>query len=162
MTKKIKKNRGFVLLFAVTLAAVFLSIALGISEVALKENNFSTSAKNTNDAFFAADTGEECALYYDNSSDSTKNAFTGTGSMNCNGLPITITGTGSPANIWTFVVSGLGSTGKACTKVTVDKSSDVVLPATTAITASGYNNGSGSGVCNPLPSAVERVLQTSY
>ena len=61
MVKNIKKNKGFVLLFAVTLAAVFLSIALGISEVALKENNFSTSAKNTNDSFFAADTGEECA-----------------------------------------------------------------------------------------------------
>lgn len=163
MIKKIKKNKGFVLLFAVTLAAVFLSIALGISEVALKENNFSTSAKDTNDAFFAADTGEECALYYDNS-DPTKNAFTtGAPSVSCNGLTVIISPTGSPANIWTFVISGLGSAGKACAKVRVDKSSDVPSPATTTITASGYNKGGGiSGACTPGSSNVERVLQTSY
>ena len=63
--KKIKKDRGFVLLFAVTLAAIFLSIALGISQVALKENNFSTSAVDTNNAFFAADSGAEQVLYND-------------------------------------------------------------------------------------------------
>ena len=54
---KIKKNKGFVLIFAVTLAAILLSIALGISQIALKEIKFGTSAKDTNDAFFAADTG---------------------------------------------------------------------------------------------------------
>src|ERR1035437_11163940 len=63
----IKKNKGFVILFAVTLSALLLSIALGVANVAFREAKFNTSAKDTNNAFFAADTGAECALYYDKS-----------------------------------------------------------------------------------------------
>ncbi len=156
---KAKKNKAFVLLFAVTLAAIFLSIALGISSVALKEINFSTSAKNTNDAFFSADTGVECALYYDKIG-----AFTtSTVSMNCNNS--SITAVESPSLIWSFIVPKLDygvSGGQGCAKVTVDKSGDVVPPATTTITADGFNQGGGGGGCTPGATNVERVLQTSY
>ena len=62
---QIKNNRGFVILFAVTLASILLTISLGVSNIALREIKFSTSAKDTNDAFFAADTGTECALFND-------------------------------------------------------------------------------------------------
>ena len=35
--------------------------------ISLKEIKFGTSARDTNDAFFAADTGAECALFNDKS-----------------------------------------------------------------------------------------------
>jgi hypothetical protein len=139
MIKKIKKNKGFVLLFAVTLAAVFLSIALGIASVSLKEVNFSTSAKNTNDAFFAADSGVEQALYNDN----------------------TIPNTYPSGIVTSFNISGLNNGGQGCAKVTVDKiPADQFSNDTTSITAYGYNTGGSS--CNKPPNVVERVLQTNY
>ena len=63
--KKLKNKKGFVILFAVTLSAILLSIALGVSNIAFNEAKFSTSVKNTNDAFFAADVGAEQALFWD-------------------------------------------------------------------------------------------------
>ena len=154
------------MLFAVTLAAIFLSIALGVSQIAYKESIFGTSAKDTNNAFFAADAGEECALYYDRSD---QNVFTPTGSSSissCAGssnIPVTP----GPTNVWTFVVPGLGSTGTGCASVTVDKTGTNILCASspTCIFSKGYNTGSGgvgSGTCNPPANAVERELDTNY
>src|SRR6266568_1018453 len=102
---KLERSRGFVLLFAVTLAAIFLSIALGATSIALKEINFGTSAIDTNNAFYAADIGTQCALMYSNSLlGSTHNAFDG-GAHNifCDDN-INIQAT-SP--FWTFYVSAL-------------------------------------------------------
>jgi len=65
MIKEIKKNKGFVILFVVTLSSILLAIALGAANIALKEIKFGTSAKDTNNAFFAADTGAELALFND-------------------------------------------------------------------------------------------------
>jgi Tfp pilus assembly protein PilX len=139
--KKIKKDGGFVLLFAVTLAAIFLSIALGISQVALKENNFSTSAIDTNNAFFAADTGAEQVLY----NDLNQNSYS------------------SPSTT-TVYVSGLGSNGQSCAIVTITKTSSSTTPpiVSTSVVSKGYNVGSGSGTCIPPASAVERELDTNY
>src|SRR3989344_9100858 len=61
---------GFVILFAVTLSSILLSVALGVANVALREVGFSTSARDSSDAFLAADTGAECALFYDKLSSS--------------------------------------------------------------------------------------------
>ena len=134
MIKKIKKNKGFVLLFAVTLAAIFLSIALGVASVALREINFSTSAKDTNDAFFAADSGIEQALY----NDKTSGFYPDNGKVS-------------------FTVPNLGSASQSCASVTVDKT----VSPTVIITANGYNISNGS--CNSTnPNRVERELVTTY
>ena len=122
------------LLFAVTLAAIFLSIALGVANVALKEINFSTSAKDTNDAFFAADSGIEQALY----NDKTSGFYPDNGKVS-------------------FIVPNLGSASQGCAYVTVDKTAS----PTVIITANGYNIGNGS--CNSTnPNRVERELVTTY
>src|ERR1035437_4257966 len=131
---KVKKNRGFVILFAVTLAALLLSIALGVANIALKEIKFGTSARDTNDAFFAADSGVEKALF----NDKTTGFYP----------------TGSSTNL---IVSGLGSAGQSCANVTVDKTAS----PTVTITARGYNIG--NALCNSTnPNRVERELKTTY
>lgn len=149
--KELQKNKGFALLFAVTLAAILLSVALGITSVAMKEVSFSTSAKDTNDAFFAADSGAECTLFYDQSSDA-KNAFTGTASMNCTGSAINFVTT----NPWSFIVPGLDSTLQGCAVVTITKTNT----PTTLIVSKGHNNGSPT--CVAATNTVERQLEINY
>ena len=146
---------GFVILFAVTLSAILLSIALGVVNIALKEIKFGTSGKDTSDAFFAADTGAECALFNDKS---TSNSFVpsgGTGNVQCLGGLISINKDPS-FDIWSFTISGLGSGGQGCTKVTVDKT----LVLMTNIISNGYNNGGGS--CVQSSNTVERQIELNY
>ena len=154
--KKLKKNRGFVILFAVTLSAILLSIALGVANIAFREIKFGTSAKDTNEAFFAADTGAECAFVNDKSTGNSFVSSGGTGNIQCLGNTIALAGS---YPVWSFIVSGLGNTGTSCAKVTVDKTT-----ALTAITSKGYNNrgGAGTGTCTPGPNTVERELIITY
>lgn len=149
--KKIKNNKrltqyracsgsGFVILFAVTLSAVLLAIALGVANIALKEVKFSTSAKDTNEAFFAADTGTESALFQDKNGDI------------C-----------SPDPSCSFPITGLGSSGEGCAKVSVTKSTDIDTGAiATTIISKGYNVGSDSGLCIPPKNSIEREIETTY
>src|SRR3989338_8665500 len=62
---RINRNRGFVLLFTVLIASVILLIAMGITSISYRETILSTEANDGTVAFFAADTGIECALYAD-------------------------------------------------------------------------------------------------
>lgn len=149
---KLQRSRGFVLLFVVVISSIILAITLSIANISFKEIKFSTSAKDTNEAFFAADTGAECALFNDKT---TGNSFVqsgGSGVVSCLGGNIALSGA---YPTWSFILSGLGSGGQGCAKVTVDKS---VSP--TAIISKGYNNGGASCVSNS--NTVERQLELSY
>lgn len=146
---------GFVILFAVTLSALVLAIALGVSDIAFREARFSTNARETNEAFFAADTGAECALANDKTSNS---AFvTGSGSSRtCNNQLVTIT-EDSPS-FWRFTLSRLGTTEQGCAIVTVDKST-----TPTTFISKGYNNGgSVLGACDKSSNSIERELKIIY
>lgn len=151
MTQEIKKNKAFVLLFAVTLSSILLAIALGVSNIALKEVKFSTNARDTNNAFFAADTGVECALFNDKS---TGSAFVNNGTVRCLDQDIPM---GAPP-LWTFVISNLGSESKSCANVTVNKTD----PAKTVITSKGYNIQSSDDMCTPTVDRVEREIKVTY
>ena len=56
---------GFALLFSVLVASLLLTIGLSIFRIALKELSISTAARQSIHAFYAADSGRECALYWD-------------------------------------------------------------------------------------------------
>lgn len=58
-------RRGFVLPFSVLLAGILLSIGLAIFSITLKELILSSVGRDSQIAFFAADAGAECALYWD-------------------------------------------------------------------------------------------------
>lgn len=132
-----KNNKGFVILFAVTISSILLAISLGVANIALKEVKFGTSAKETNDAFFAADTASEYAFMNDKAP-----------ATLCTPAP---GGTCSTS----FVVAGLGSLGQSCAIVSVLKdNSDLSKPADirTTITAKGYNIGDSNCKKNGLES----------
>ncbi|MFZ2072106.1 MAG: hypothetical protein WA101_02405 [Minisyncoccia bacterium] len=153
-----EERRGFVILFAVMLSSIILAITLGVSNISLKEINFSTSAKDANDAFFAADTGVECALFNDKGTlftDTNINADIPSGCLLGNS-----TFSGSFPT-WIFDIIGLGSTGRSCAKITINK--DPVLG--TVITSKGYSADSSTSddiLCTPGSRAVERELEVTY
>jgi len=66
----IKKNKesGFVILFAMLISTLILLMSAGIFRVAQKESILSSYSRESQKAFYAADAGAECALYWDISS----------------------------------------------------------------------------------------------
>lgn len=65
MIKKHSQQKGFVALFAVLLSMIVLAISIGIATVSYKEVVLSSSAREANSAFFTADSGAECMLFWD-------------------------------------------------------------------------------------------------
>lgn len=57
--------RGFTLLIAVVLTSVLLAIGLALLDIAYKQIVLSSTAKQSQYAFYAADSALECALYAD-------------------------------------------------------------------------------------------------
>lgn len=138
-------KRGFVLLYAVLVASIALSIGLSLYAITLKELIISSSSRDSQFAFYAADAGAECALYWDVQkrafSTSTQNVIT------CAGSNMTVGG----GVISDFSLPALPN--GACASVNVNKSS----PAQTVIISRGYNT------CNlDDPRRVERALRVAY
>ena len=59
------RKNGFTLLLAVLISTLLLSIGLAILDLAIKELNLSSAGRESQFALYAADTGTECALYWD-------------------------------------------------------------------------------------------------
>lgn len=56
-------HKGFVILFAVIISVLMLMLGAGIFSIASKESILSSTSREAHQAFTAADTGAECALY---------------------------------------------------------------------------------------------------
>jgi Tfp pilus assembly protein PilX len=60
-----KSNAGFALLFSILLASFLISLGISIFSVSLKEIQITTSERDSEDAYYAADSARECAIYND-------------------------------------------------------------------------------------------------
>lgn len=60
-----QKNRGFTLLFAVLISSMVLIVGASIITIALKQNYLSGTARDSQYAFYASNSGLECAMYWD-------------------------------------------------------------------------------------------------
>lgn len=58
-------QRGFTMLIAVVTGTILLLISFGMASIALKQQVLNSSARESQVAFYAADSGLECALYLD-------------------------------------------------------------------------------------------------
>lgn len=58
-------NKGFTLLYAVVVTSILLASALSIISIALRELALTTSSRESQFAFYVANTGLECAQYWD-------------------------------------------------------------------------------------------------
>lgn len=147
--KNLQKNRGFVILFAVTISAILLSIALGVSNIAFNEAKFSTSAKNTNDAFFAADTGAEDALLKE---------------RNGEFIPLPTLPNGADTTNF-YSIPGLGENGLGCAFVnwykTIEPDALGNPYIKTTIISKGYNVGGDPNCASSETNRVERELRVT-
>ena len=186
-----KKNKGFVILFAMLISSLILLISAGIFNVVQKEVVLSSSARESQRAFYAADSALECALY----SDLIGVSLGGAGSTKR--TPFTITPEGSEshagnpeytcggAEISSFYLQGSGGTGlyeipyvfryentfnesdTSCAYVLVEKelkgtSDPVDLATEVRITAVGFNVCDGNIPDFDDPTLLERRLSLTY
>lgn len=141
------RPRGFALLFTLLITSIIFSISLGVYNLIIGEIILSGTGRDSQLAFYAADAGTECALYWDIQHPGlAKSAFsTSTPAViSCAGQSKSVGG-GSVSN---FSLSfGNGS----CVSVGVEKQ-----PAQNIITAQGQNTCSGSN------RTVQRGLKVVY
>jgi len=60
-----KNNRGFTLMLAALVASLLTALGLAMFSIAKKEIVLSSLGRDSQFAFYAADTGAECALHWD-------------------------------------------------------------------------------------------------
>src|SRR3989344_2922411 len=91
------KNKGFTLFIAMIVMGTLLLIAAGIVNLAVRQSLISSSGRESQEAFYAADSGIECVLYWDIQNPNGVSAFsTSTGStIFCN------RDANNPSNQWT-------------------------------------------------------------
>ncbi len=146
--KKIRRNKkGFALLIAILTTSMLLIVSFVVVNVALKQILLSDSNKESQYAFYAADSGTECALYWD-FKDPAGSPFdsAAVGSIACNGQAVsTDSQTVSTVPSQPSVIGGGGPSNptsifqinytKGCAIVRVTK-----LPnGDTTIDSKGYN-----------------------
>ena len=148
-------NKGFTLFLAVVITGTLLLIATGITALAVKQSKISSFGHDSQIAFYAADIGLECALYWDVKNPSgDRSAFdpSASATINCN---LNAANSGNSwvvggASVSSFTMTFLPD--PSCATVTVTKSG-----SNTAIESLGYNN------CNASASRrVERAVRANY
>lgn len=65
MNTKGTENRGFTILLAALIASLVLALGISVFTIAQKQIILSSIGRNSQYAFYAADTAAECALYFD-------------------------------------------------------------------------------------------------
>lgn len=165
------KNKGMTLFIAVVIMSILLFISFAVANIAIKGSLFATSGRDSEYAFYAADAGIECAIYWDSRFDPSKFATSTTGGagspINCNGANITngsaIPGTttavliggtlANPVSTFYFDMNQGSNPVPYCAIVTVTKNAD----GSTYIKSRGYNTCTISN-----PRRVERGVEVTY
>ena len=149
------KERGFTLFIAVVITGVLLLIATGIIALSVRQSIIADAGRQSQLAFYAADTGMECALYWDIHNPAGRTAFDpATGRIiTCN------KDSNNAGNQWVVGGNAVSTFGSItflpdpyCATVTVTKSG-----TSTTIQSRGYNT------CDVSSSRrVERAVQATY
>ncbi len=146
--KNKKYKKGFVLLMTLIIISITLSVGLGVFDIILREMLISGIQKESQKAFSNANSGLECAAYWD-----LKHKFYApTYDIECaNNL---ISGSMDSASTTDFTVN---FDNGSCVKIEIDKNDSTCLK-TTCIVSRGYNLD-----CNSSDSRkVERGIKSSY
>jgi len=156
--KKFQSQQGFTLFIALIITATLLLISTGIVALAVREAFLTTATQNSQYAFYAADTGIECAIYWDvkNSSGFTAFATSTSATINCNQdasnspknpNPNSVGGSSQSVFNLTFLPQPY------CATVTVTKPTN----GSTKIESLGFNTCSSAD-----PRRVERAVRVTY
>ncbi|HEY4487602.1 MAG TPA: hypothetical protein VI483_02450 [Candidatus Paceibacterota bacterium] len=160
-----KEQKGFTLLLAALVASVVLSIGSAVFSIALKQVALSSVGRNSQFAFYAADTAAECALYWDlrHQAFATSTESDPLDSIGCddergtNAIDTTDLDEEADAATTRFEYEPNGE----CAKVSVEKTLDTITDGiVTVIHADGY-----STTCEGIdtdPQALQRSVELHY
>jgi hypothetical protein len=135
-----KNKQGFVLLVAVIFMSVMLSFALTLGSLSYKQHVLTGAAIDSQYAFYAADSGLECALYADQKLNSfeyaTHSGSTPPALVSCGGVTAVRQGSVyKDASVLIDVQRISFDAGKRCTDMTVYK----YATGASTLFAQGYN-----------------------
>lgn len=148
-----RKQKGFTLLLSVLISGIVLSIGLAIFNLTFKELRLSSAGRESQFAFYAADSGIECGLYHDQRNDAFSTTSPAT-SITCNNSSLTVTSSvpvpGTYVRTFTLILDE--ATDRYCADVTVTKTNN-----RTTIDSRGTNTcGSVTG------RRVERAIEVAF
>ena len=179
---KNNQEKGFAMLFAVLVSSVLISISISIFNITLKELTLSSAGRESQFAFYAADSGMECAIYWDFKANipSTMYAYSISTSEDENARQAAVTeeqptclGTNLTGNFnapdangtraittFEFDVPNVPNTPASyCAKITVTKTPSAGFGSQTVIESRGYNYPC-SNINNQ--NTIERALRVTY
>ncbi len=180
-TYKLRTQRGFTLLLAALVASIVLALGSSIFTIARKQVTLSSLGRDSQFAFYAADTVAECALYFDVRNVAatgfigfaTSSASAAMNSLTCDGVTVTpvLQSATADSAITTFRVynasplkDGLFMQDEAgnpqsgnCAEVTIRK--NATAPFTT-IHADGYSTPCSTISTNAR--ALQRSIELQY
>lgn len=154
-------NRGFTLLLSALVTSIVLSLGASVFGIAQKELTLSSIGRDSQFAFYAADTAAECALYWDarpKKIDGTSNTYFGTSipdpayTASCDGEDLSVTGRSSA---YPYTILFRFEPNGYCADVSVSKSVNARQSVRTIVHADGFSTNCASVATNP------RVLQRS-
>ncbi len=163
------------MLFAVLTSSVLLAIGLSIFSLTIKELALSSSGRESQAAFYAADSGIECGLYWDISQQVFATSSDGSfaGGASCAGQAFVVFEeklTDFATTTFSFAPTDAPAFGGVCALVSVSKRLDAgVELVRTEVISRGYNvgydeslwvDGDKCGTADDLK--VERALKVSY
>lgn len=164
-----QEQRGFTLLLASLVVAIILAVGASIFAIAQKELILSSIGRDSQFAFYAADTAAECALYWDVRYDYFDPVPPGGVTPTCGGELLNATGhPGTETYPYTVEFEiGLfanvdGVTGTPddlgnCVRVSVTKDID---PISTYVRADGFSTDCASVKTNPR--TLQRSVELNY
>jgi hypothetical protein len=161
-----KHSQGFTIFFAMLVLGLVFGVGVAIANLSQKQVVLSYFSKQSQVAFYAADTGGECARYWDlkNPTQSLFLDYSGSTSLTCGGQTVTVTNI-TATDPQTFVSEfklpivppgGITAEYAYCASVTVTKN---VTTGETSIASRGNNLACES----PLSARkVERAIAITY
>lgn len=147
-----KDQRGFTLLLAALIVSIVLALGTSIFNLVQKELILSSIGRDSQFAFYAADTGAECALYWDIRHQRFPTSTPSTAEVICDNQSETTSAldTGD-----TIVSSFQFQPNSYCAEVSIEKSFDAEGAVRTVIHANGFNRS-----CDSIANS-SRALQRS-
>jgi hypothetical protein len=162
----LRAERGFTLLIASLIGSILLTLAIFMITIAQKEVLLSTLGRDSQYAFYAADAGAECALYWDY-----RGGFdpvTPTHTPSCSEQVVGEDVSGISADSTDLVIGGQGygvpsrmqfEQNHRCVIVTVTKTLSVTNEVRTLIDSRGYNLPCS---ITESPRRLERAIEMRY
>lgn len=145
-----KKNQGFTLIISIVVTSMMLIISFAVVNIAVRQLVISSSNEQSQIAFYNADSGIECAVYWDFRNGTTAFATATTATITCNNQTILNMGGGGSSNATSTFTLNLT---KGCVTVSVGKHNHGV----TIIDSRGYNT------CSPGEiRKLERATRLGY